>query len=142
MNYSNSSLIIHGVHFIKMPPTPAFKMFYIWNEWLLITYFVSPGGTGIAPMLQLIRHICKDANDRTEMRLLFANQSEDDILLRNELEKYQAEHPEQFKLWYTIDRPNEGKIQHNDVLINEYLIFNIVKSGDSIDHVNMLSEID
>ncbi|KAF9805080.1 hypothetical protein SFRURICE_010263 [Spodoptera frugiperda] len=44
------------------------------------------GGTGIAPMLQLIRHICKDGNDRTEMRLLFANQTEEDILLRNELE--------------------------------------------------------
>lgn len=68
----------------------------------------SIGGTGITPMLQLIRHICKDANDPTELRLLFANQTEQDILLRNELEKYQNEHPEQFKLWYTIDRAEEG----------------------------------
>lgn len=60
-------------------------------------------------MLQLIRHICKDTNDKTELRLLFANQTEDDILLRNELETSQAEHKEQFKLWYTLDRPNEGK---------------------------------
>lgn len=67
------------------------------------------GGTGIAPMLQLIRHICRDPSDRTEMRLLFANQSEQDILLRNELENYEREHPEQFKLWYTVDRATEGQ---------------------------------
>ncbi|PZC82541.1 hypothetical protein B5X24_HaOG210290 [Helicoverpa armigera] len=83
------------------------------------------GGTGIAPMLQLIRHICKDASDPTEMRLLFANQTEEDILLRNELEKYQAEHPEQFKLWYTLDRPNEGWKYSvgfiNDEMIKEHL---------------------
>lgn len=79
--------------------------------YVFINHIVSTGGTGIAPMLQLIRHICKDANDPTEMRLLFANQTEEDILLRTELEKYQAEHPEQFKLWYTLDRPNEGEFE-------------------------------
>lgn len=59
-------------------------------------------------MLQLVRHICKAAGDQTELRLLFANQTEQDILLRDELEKYQKEHPEQFQLWYTIDKANEG----------------------------------
>ncbi|XP_047989229.1 NADH-cytochrome b5 reductase 2 isoform X2 [Leguminivora glycinivorella] len=62
------------------------------------------GGTGITPMLQLIRHICSDADDHTELRLLFANQTEQDILLRDELENYAKNHPNQFKLWYTIDR--------------------------------------
>ncbi|CAH2092156.1 unnamed protein product [Euphydryas editha] len=83
------------------------------------------GGTGIAPMLQLIRHICKDASDSTEMRLLFANQTEQDILLRDELEKYLREHPKQFKLWYTIDRANEGWKYSvgfiNDEMIKEHL---------------------
>ncbi|KAL4714474.1 hypothetical protein ACJJTC_017769 [Scirpophaga incertulas] len=79
------------------------------------------GGTGITPMLQLVRHICRDANDRTEMRLIFANQTEQDILLRNELEKFQTEHPDQFKLWYTIDRPSEGW-QYSVGFINEDMI--------------------
>ena len=39
---------------------------------------------------------------------LFANQTEDDILLRNELEEVQKSHPDRFKLWYTVDRPGEG----------------------------------
>ncbi|XP_063379757.1 NADH-cytochrome b5 reductase 2 isoform X1 [Cydia fagiglandana] len=66
------------------------------------------GGTGITPMLQLIRHICSDVNDHTELRLLFANQTEEDILLRNELENYANNYPNQFKLWYTIDRADPG----------------------------------
>lgn len=67
------------------------------------------GGTGIAPMLQIIRDILKKSNsDQTELALLFANQTEKDILLRNELEKLAAEHPKQFKIWYTLDRPEDG----------------------------------
>jgi len=63
------------------------------------------GGTGITPMLQLIRHIFKDSGDNTKIWLLFANQTEDDILLRDELEEIVAEHKDRFKLWYTVDRP-------------------------------------
>ncbi|OWF37344.1 NADH-cytochrome b5 reductase 3-like isoform X2 [Mizuhopecten yessoensis] len=65
------------------------------------------GGTGITPMLQLIRQVFKDPKDKTELSLLFANQTEDDILLRNELEDIAAEHPTRFHLWYTLDRPSE-----------------------------------
>ena len=59
-------------------------------------------------MLQLVRHITQDPNDHTEMMLLFANQSEEDILLKDELEEVVKSHPKQFKLWYTVDRPSEG----------------------------------
>lgn len=63
------------------------------------------GGTGITPMLQLIRHITKDPKDDTQCYLIFANQTEEDILLRAELEEVANNHPDQFKLWYTLDRP-------------------------------------
>ncbi|XP_026326367.1 NADH-cytochrome b5 reductase 2-like isoform X2 [Hyposmocoma kahamanoa] len=83
------------------------------------------GGTGITPMLQLIRHICQDVNDHTEMRLLYANQTEDDILLREELERYQKDHPSQMKLWYTVDRPTDGWTYSsgfiNDTMISEHM---------------------
>lgn len=61
------------------------------------------GGTGITPMLQLIRHIVKDPSDKTEMTLLFANQTEKDILLRQELEEVAEKFPEKLKIWYTLD---------------------------------------
>ena len=54
------------------------------------------GGTGITPMLQVIRAVLKNPEDKTELWLLFANQSEDDILLRKELE---AIPKERFHLW-------------------------------------------
>uniref|UniRef100_A0A4W2GDV6 NADH-cytochrome b5 reductase n=1 Tax=Bos indicus x Bos taurus TaxID=30522 RepID=A0A4W2GDV6_BOBOX len=63
------------------------------------------GGTGITPMLQLIRAILKDPEDPTQCFLLFANQTEKDIILREDLEELQARHPGRFKLWFTLDPP-------------------------------------
>ncbi|KAM4017066.1 NADH-cytochrome b5 reductase 2 [Anomaloglossus baeobatrachus] len=66
------------------------------------------GGTGITPMLQLIRHITQDPNDDTKCHLIFANQTEEDILVRSELESVVTSHPDQFRLFYTLDRPPQG----------------------------------
>ncbi|XP_028426247.1 NADH-cytochrome b5 reductase 3 [Perca flavescens] len=65
------------------------------------------GGTGITPMLQLITAIMKDPQDKTVCHLLFANQTEKDILLRPELEEIQVNHPDRFKLWFTLDKAPE-----------------------------------
>lgn len=65
------------------------------------------GGTGITPMLQLIRAIIKDPTDETETSLLFANQTEKDILLRDELNEIAKAYPNKLKLWYTLDTSNE-----------------------------------
>ncbi|XP_014250458.1 NADH-cytochrome b5 reductase 1 isoform X2 [Cimex lectularius] len=62
------------------------------------------GGTGITPMLQIIRHIIK-TSDPTQMSLLFANQTEKDILLRDELEDIARNHSSRFQVWYTLDVP-------------------------------------
>uniref|UniRef100_A0A672QIF2 Cytochrome b5 reductase 1 n=2 Tax=Sinocyclocheilus grahami TaxID=75366 RepID=A0A672QIF2_SINGR len=62
------------------------------------------GGTGITPMLQLIRDIIKNSSDTTTCSLLFANQTEKDILLKDDLEEIQARHPDRFKLWFTVDQ--------------------------------------
>ncbi|XP_078276767.1 NADH-cytochrome b5 reductase 1-like [Rhinoraja longicauda] len=66
------------------------------------------GGSGITPMLQLIRAITKERDDSTICYLLFANQSEKDILLRDDLEELQALYPDRFKLWYTVDKAAGG----------------------------------
>lgn len=66
------------------------------------------GGTGITPMLQLIRQVLKSEGDSTQLWLLFANQTADDILLRDELDQLAEEHGQQLRVWYTVDRPNEG----------------------------------
>ncbi|KPP56544.1 hypothetical protein Z043_125827, partial [Scleropages formosus] len=63
----------------------------------------------ITPMLQLVRAIMKDPNDKTTCSVLFANQTEKDILLKDELEEIQARYPDCFKLWFTVDRAPSGR---------------------------------
>lgn len=71
-------------------------------------FYILYSKTGITPILQLIRQIAKDSTDDTQAAILFANQTEDDILLRDELEEVSNKHPQQFKLWYTLDRPQSS----------------------------------
>ena len=66
------------------------------------------GGTGITPMYQLIRAICEDEKDTTEISLIYANRTEEDILLRKELEKFARAYPKNLKLWYMLDQPSQG----------------------------------
>ncbi|KAI4871947.1 hypothetical protein NFI96_002732 [Prochilodus magdalenae] len=66
------------------------------------------GGTGVTPMLQLIRTITADPTDNTKCSLIFANQTEKDILLRKELDEVLKSHPDKLDLWYTLDKPPQG----------------------------------
>ncbi|XP_048865768.1 NADH-cytochrome b5 reductase 3 [Brienomyrus brachyistius] len=79
------------------------------------------GGTGITPMLQIIRAIMKDPADKTVCYLLFANQSERDILLRSDLDEIEAQHSSRFKLWYTVDKAPEGWA-YSQGFINEEMV--------------------
>ncbi|KAI0117683.1 hypothetical protein GGR51DRAFT_262805 [Nemania sp. FL0031] len=63
------------------------------------------GGSGITPMYQLIRAICEDQRDTTEISLIYANRTEEDILLRSELEAFARKYPKNFKLHYMLDSP-------------------------------------
>lgn len=63
------------------------------------------GGTGITPMFQIIRAICEDTRDTTEVSLVYANQTEDSIILRQELDSFARRYPKNFKVHYMLDKP-------------------------------------
>ncbi|XP_031500625.1 NADH-cytochrome b5 reductase-like protein [Nymphaea colorata] len=65
------------------------------------------GGTGITPMLQIIEAILKDPADNTQVSLIYANISPDDILLKRKLDVLSASHPN-FKVFYTVDNPSKN----------------------------------
>ena len=67
------------------------------------------GGTGITPMLQLVREVVRDPSDSTQLALLFANQTPGDILLKDELDGLAKTHSDRFELRYTVDRPVDGE---------------------------------
>jgi cytochrome-b5 reductase len=62
------------------------------------------GGTGITPMLQVIKEIIKNPLDQTEVHLLFSNHAEEDILLENELNEIAAKH-KNIKVTYILSSP-------------------------------------
>jgi cytochrome-b5 reductase len=67
------------------------------------------GGTGITPMLQVMHAVLRDEpNSNVTISLLYANQSEDDILVRQELEEAVEKYDGRFQLHYTVDRAPEG----------------------------------
>ncbi len=63
------------------------------------------GGTGITPMYQLIRAICEDESDNTKVSLLYANNTEEDILLREELDGFVKMCPHKFSVQYMLAHP-------------------------------------
>lgn len=65
------------------------------------------GGTGIAPMYQVLQHVLADKSNKTKFKLLFANISEVDILLRQELDAMKKKYPNTFDVVYVLDKPSE-----------------------------------
>lgn len=61
------------------------------------------GGSGITPMMQIIRAIQRDPEDRTQCFLIFGNQTVEDILMRDDLDVL-AKTDSRFHIWYTVDR--------------------------------------
>ncbi|KAI0299934.1 hypothetical protein BC826DRAFT_1102572 [Russula brevipes] len=66
------------------------------------------GGSGITPLYQLLSHALNDPANRTRFTLLYANVSEADILLRDELAALERAHPQTFRVVHTLDKPHAG----------------------------------
>jgi len=91
------------------------------------------GGTGITPMYQLIKDICKHPDDETKLQLIFANQSENDILLRNELDELHENYRNKFGLWYTIDKSVQDGWSYSVGFVNDEMIHShLPPPGDDV----------
>lgn len=66
------------------------------------------GGTGLTPVYQVMNAIARDPTDKTEVCLLYANRSPDDILMKHRLDQLAKENPNRLKITYTVDRVPEG----------------------------------
>jgi cytochrome-b5 reductase len=69
------------------------------------------GGTGITPMLQIIRAIIRGrpkngGNDTTRVDLIFANVNPEDILLKEDLDAL-AQENDMFNVYYVLNHPPE-----------------------------------
>ena len=66
------------------------------------------GGTGITPMFQVMKAVLENPNDKTKLSLIFGNITEDDILLKAELDAMQRTHPDRVDIFYILDKPSRG----------------------------------
>ena len=72
-------------------------------------------------MYQLANHILKDKDDSTSITILYANKTEQDILLREELESLSRLHPNRLKIWHTLESfdsdwvSGKGRIRKQDI---------------------------
>lgn len=78
---------------------PFEKFKYTPNQWSHIGMIA--GGTGIAPMFQVIQGILENPKDKTHISLVYANNGRKDILLNNELATLRKAH-DNFDLYFTL----------------------------------------
>lgn len=84
----------------------------VYTPGLVKRFGMIAGGTGITPMLQIIRAIVRGrprngGTDTTEVDLIFANVNVDDILLKDQLDELNKE-DEGFRVHYVLNNAPEG----------------------------------
>lgn len=98
------------------------------------------GGTGITPMFQIIAAVLRDPEDTTEMFILYANRTEEDMLLRPELDAMAAAHPNRLHLKHVLSRPKLSIAPTGVVFgrINTDMIRSFLPSGSESGSVALL----
>lgn len=65
------------------------------------------GGTGITPMWQVLSAVTDDVSDNTQIKLVFANVTESDILMRDQLDQLDR-NDSSFSIYYVLNDPPPG----------------------------------
>ncbi|KAK8492297.1 hypothetical protein V6N11_066663 [Hibiscus sabdariffa] len=86
------------------------------------------GGTGITPIYQIIQAILKDPKDETEMYVVYANRTEDDILLKDELDGWAKKH-DRLKLWYVVQESVREGWQYSLGFVTETILRDHIPQG-------------
>jgi len=77
------------------------------------------GGAGVTPMIAIIRTILRRGY-KTDMTMLFANKTEQDIILRNEFENYATDNIN-FRCVFTVDEPSPDWRGHSGFIDESHL---------------------
>jgi cytochrome-b5 reductase len=98
------------------------------------------GGTGITPMLQIIRAIQRGraAGDTTEVDLIFANVNPEDILLKEDLDAL-AKKDKGIRVYYVLNNPPEKWDGGVGFVTAEMIKVSLVRSLSILFRANYLS---
>lgn len=105
---------------------------YAWSPNKHSHIYMLAGGAGITPIYQLIQGALGDPDDRTEMTLVFGANSEENLVLRDELEGFKSRFPGRFDVVYTVN--NQAKNAVGSTLqqgrITESLLRQVMKGPE------------
>lgn len=105
----NISKHLAGIHVGQTIRVRGPKGAFVYTPNMVRHFGMIAGGTGITPMLQVVKAIIQGraAGDKTEIDLIFANVTPQDILLKEDLDTLAKEDPG-FRVHYVLDKPPEG----------------------------------
>ncbi|KAK1558278.1 hypothetical protein Q3G72_000649 [Acer saccharum] len=86
------------------------------------------GGSGITPIYQVCQAIIKDPEDETEMFIVYANRTEDDIMLREELDEWAKKH-KRLNVWYIVQESIKEGWQYSTGFVTEAIMREHIPEG-------------
>lgn len=87
------------------------------------------GGSGITPLYQLTRNILRNPEDKTKVTLVYANNSEQDILLRKEFDEYEKQYPGRFQKLFTVSKKTGTDSDVQEGYVSKAMIDSVSNDG-------------
>ncbi|KAI9370698.1 hypothetical protein BJX61DRAFT_535417 [Aspergillus egyptiacus] len=78
---------------------------FAWTPKKFSHVYLIAGGAGITPIYQLAQGILNNPADKTQVTVIFGVNTEEDLLLRSELDRYKQQYPGRLDIYYTVSRP-------------------------------------
>eukprot|EP00658_Telonema_sp_P-2_P008387 TRINITY_DN13159_c0_g1_i4.p1 TRINITY_DN13159_c0_g1~~TRINITY_DN13159_c0_g1_i4.p1 ORF type:complete len:560 (-),score=91.07 TRINITY_DN13159_c0_g1_i4:65-1744(-) len=74
------------------------------------------GGSGLAPMLNLMHAVLTNPQDDTKLVLVYTCRTKEDLLLENEIRAYMKDFPDQITVYFSLSReaPDDGYVGRVD----------------------------
>lgn len=99
---------------------PLHELDYKVNEHKSMLFIA--GGSGITPIYQLTRSILRNPEDKTKITLIYANNTEEDILLRREFEDLEKQYPDRFQKLFTVSKKTSSDADLEQGYVNKQMI--------------------
>lgn len=104
----NISKLLHNKKIGETIDVRGPKGFFEYTPNMVKSLGMIAGGTGITPMYQIITAILRNPEDKTKVSLVYANVTEEDILLKAELDQLLEEHGDQLSIHYVLNEAPEN----------------------------------
>lgn len=106
---------------------PVGRFNYVTNSYKHIGMVA--GGSGITPILQLLNEIITTPEDVTRVSLIYANETENDILLKDELDEISEKYPN-FQVHYVLHKPSENWVGDVGYVTKEHMLKYLPNASD------------